>query len=85
MIYEFIIIKEYRRRVMSLYLDNKAIEYRSNTNIAKYDRYSKGLTALKRSYVRRAIERQIVEEMLDKLLDGCMVCFIESADKPDID
>jgi hypothetical protein len=56
-IYEFVIIKEYRRRVMSLYLDNKEIECRSDTNIAKYDRYSKGLIALERSYVRVAIER----------------------------
>jgi hypothetical protein len=39
-----------------LYLDNKEIEYGSNTNIAKCDGYSKGLTALERSYVRVAIE-----------------------------
>jgi hypothetical protein len=51
MIYEFVIAKECRRRVMSLYLDNKEIECRSDTNIAKCDRCGKGLTALKRSYV----------------------------------
>jgi hypothetical protein len=85
MIYEFVIIKECRRRVMSLYLDNKAIKCGSNTNIAKYDRYGEGLIALERSYVRGAIERQIVEETLDELSDGCIVCFIESIDKPDID
>jgi hypothetical protein len=37
---------------MSLYLDNKEVEYRSDTNIAKCDRYSKGLIALERSYIR---------------------------------
>jgi hypothetical protein len=57
MIYEFVIIKECRRRVMSLYLDNKEIECRSDTNIAKCDGYSEGRIALKRSYVRVAIER----------------------------
>jgi hypothetical protein len=84
-IYEFIITKECRRRVMSLYLDNKEIEYGSDTNIAKCDRYSKGLTALERSYVRVAIERQLVEETLDELSDGCIVCFVESIDEPEID
>jgi hypothetical protein len=57
MIYEFVITKECRRRVMSLYLDNKEIECGSDTNIVKYDRCSKGLTALERSYVRVVIER----------------------------
>jgi hypothetical protein len=51
MIYEFVIIKECRRRVISLYLNNKAIECGSNINIAKYDRYSEGLIALERSYI----------------------------------
>jgi hypothetical protein len=57
MIYEFVITKECRRRVISLYLDNKEVEYRSDTNIAKYDRCGKGLTALERSYVRAVRER----------------------------
>jgi superfamily II DNA helicase RecQ len=56
-IYEFITIKECRRRVMSLYLDNKEIEYGSDTNIAKCDGCGEGLTALERSYVRVATER----------------------------
>jgi hypothetical protein len=85
MIYEFIMTKEYRRRVMSLYLNNKEIECRSDTDIAKYDRCSEGLTALERSYVRVATEHQLVEETLDKLSDGCMVCFVESIDEPDTD
>jgi hypothetical protein len=57
MIYEFVIIKDCRRRVMSLYLDNKEIECGSDTNIAKCDGCGKGLTALERSYVRVATER----------------------------
>jgi len=85
MICEFVITKEYRRRVMSLYLDNKEIECRSDTNIAKCDRCGEELTALERSYVRAATERQLVEETLDELSDGYVVCFVESADKPDID
>jgi hypothetical protein len=85
MICEFVITKECRRRVMSLYLDNKEIECRSDTNIARYDGCSKGLTALERSYVRAATERQLVKETLDELSDGCIVCFVESADKPEID
>lgn len=84
-IYEFVITKECRRRVMSLYLDNKEIECGSDTNIAKCDGYGKGLIALERSYVRVAIERQIVEETLGELSDGCVVCFIDSVDEPDID
>ena len=68
-----------------MYLDNKEIEYGSDTNIAKCDGYGEGLIALERSYVRVATERQIVEETLDKLSDGCVVCFVESIDKPDID
>jgi superfamily II DNA helicase RecQ len=57
MICEFITIKECRRRVMSLYLDNKEIECRSNTNMAKYDGCGEGLIALERSYVLAATER----------------------------
>jgi superfamily II DNA helicase RecQ len=57
MICEFVITKECRRRVMSLYLDNKEVECGSDTNIAKCDRCSEGLTALERSYVRAARER----------------------------
>jgi hypothetical protein len=40
-----------------LYLDNKEIEYGSDTNIAKYDGCSEGLIALERSYVRVVTER----------------------------
>ena len=53
--------------------------------MAKCDGCGKGLTALERSYVRVATERQLVEETLDELSDGCVVCFVESADEPDID
>jgi hypothetical protein len=85
MICEFVTIKECRRRVMSLYLDNKEVEYGSDTNIAKCDGCSKGLIALERSYIRAARERQLVEETLDKLSDSCVLCFVECVDKPDID
>ena len=85
MICEFVTTKECRRRVMSLYLDNKEIECGSDTNMAKCDGCGEGLTALERSYVRAATERQIVEETLDELSDGCVVCFVDSADEPDID
>jgi hypothetical protein len=85
MICEFVIIKECRRRVMSLYLDNKEIEYRGDTNMAKCDGCGEGLIALERNYVRAAIERQLVEETLDELSDGCIVYFVESADEPEID
>ena len=40
-----------------MYLDNKEIEYGSDTNIAKCDGYGEGLIALERSYVRVATER----------------------------
>jgi hypothetical protein len=85
MIYEFVITKECRRRVMSLYLDNKEIECGSDTNIARCDGCGEGLIALERSYVWVAIERQLVEETLDELSDGCIVCFVESTDEPEID
>jgi superfamily II DNA helicase RecQ len=85
MICEFVTTKECRRRVMSLYLDNKEIECGSDTNMAKCDGCGEGLTALERSYVRAATERQLVEETLDELSDGCVVCFVESADEPEID
>jgi len=51
MICEFVTTKECRRQVMSLYLNNKEIECRSDTNMAKCNRCSEGLTALERSYV----------------------------------
>jgi hypothetical protein len=70
---------------MSLYLDNKEVECGSDTNIAKYDRCSKGLTALERSYVRAVRERQLIEETLDELSDSYVLCFVECADKPDVD
>jgi hypothetical protein len=68
-----------------LYLDNKEIECGSDTNMAKCDGCGEGLTALERSYVRAATERQLVEETLDELSDGCVACFVESADEPSID
>jgi len=85
MICEFVTTKGCRRRVMSLYLDNKEIECGGDTSMAKCDGCGEGLTALERSYVRAATERQVVEETLDELSDGCVVCFVESADEPDID
>jgi superfamily II DNA helicase RecQ len=56
-IYEFVTTKECRRQVISLYLNNKEIEYGSDTNIVKCDGCGEGLIALERSYVRVAIER----------------------------
>jgi superfamily II DNA helicase RecQ len=85
MICEFVTTKECRRRVMSLYLDNKEVECGSDTNMAKCDGCGEGLTALERSYVRAARERQLVEETLDELSDSCVLCFVECADKPDVD
>jgi hypothetical protein len=40
-----------------LYLDNKEIEYRSDASLARYDRYSEGVTVLERDYARVARER----------------------------
>ena len=51
-IYNFITTRGYRRRVIGLYLDNKKIEYRYNTSLARYDRYSKRLIVLERDYIR---------------------------------
>jgi hypothetical protein len=68
------------RRVMGLYLDNKEIECGNDASLARCDRCGEGVTALERDYARAARERQIVEETLDEVTDGCVFCFIESTD-----
>jgi hypothetical protein len=64
-----------------LYLDNKEVECRYDASLVRYDRCSKGLTALERDYIRAARERQIVEETLDEVVDSCVFYFVESIDK----
>ena len=48
---------------MGLYLDNKEVECRQNTRLARCDRCGEGVTALERDYVRAASERQIVAQV----------------------
>jgi len=75
---DFITTRNCRRRVMGLYLDNKEIECGNDASLARCDRCGEGVTALERDYARAANERQIVEETLDEVTDGCVFCFVES-------
>lgn len=77
---DFITTSGCRRRVMGLYLDNKEIECGNDASLARCDRCGEGVTALERDYARAARERQIVEETLDEVTDGCVFCFVESTD-----
>ena len=72
---QFVTTKGCRREVIGLYLDGKAITCRDgDKEMAKCDRCGEGLSALERAYRRAAIERQIVEEQLDRLVDRCTSC-----------
>jgi superfamily II DNA helicase RecQ len=82
---DFITARNCRRRVMGLYLDNKEIECGNDASLARCDRCGEGVTALERDYVRAARERQIVEETLDEVADGCVFCFVESTDDRRVD
>lgn len=84
MICEFVTTRDCRRRVMSLYLDNREMECSNDASMARCDWCGERLTVLERSYVRAARERQLVEETLDEISDGCVVCFTKSADDPNI-
>ena len=46
----------YRRQVIGLYLNNKETRYSNKASVANYDRYSEGITAIERVYIKRAIE-----------------------------
>jgi hypothetical protein len=81
---DFVTTRGYRRRVIGLYLDNKEIEYRDDTSLARCDRYSEGVTALERDYTRAARERQMVEETLDEVADDCVFCFVEATDNTSV-
>jgi superfamily II DNA or RNA helicase len=83
--YDFITTGCCRRRVMGLYLDGKEIECGGDTSLARCDRCGEGTTALERMYAQAARERQIVEETLDELRDGCVRCFVSSMDDSSVD
>lgn len=82
---DFITTRGCRRRVMGLYLDNKEVECGQDASLARCDRCGEGVTALERECTRAARERQTVEETLDEVTDGCVFCFVESADDPGVD
>lgn len=82
---DFITTRGCRRRVMGLYLDNKEVECGQDASLARCDRCGEGVTALERECTRAARERQSVEETLDEVTDGCVFCFVESADDPVVD
>jgi hypothetical protein len=75
---DFITTRGCRRRVVGLYRDNKVIECGNDASLARCDRCGKGVTALERDYARVARERQIVEETLDEVADGCVFCHPQS-------
>lgn len=76
---EFIATKGCRRRVMSLYFDDKLVECGDEASMAKCDRCGEGLTAVERHYAQAASERQAVEETLDEVAGGCVWCFVDGA------
>jgi hypothetical protein len=78
---DFITTRGCRRRVMGLYLDNKVIECGNDASLARCDRCGEGVTALERDYAQVARERQMIEETLDEVADGCVFCFVESTDE----
>ena len=74
---QFVTTKGCRRELMSSYLDGKAIKCGDgDAEMAKCDRCGEGLSALERTYRRAATERQMVEEQLDRLVDGCTSCWV---------
>ena len=74
---QFVTTKECRRGVMSSYLDGEKIECGDGDGeMAKCDRCGEGLTALERTYRQAAEQRQLVEETLTELVDGCAACWI---------
>jgi hypothetical protein len=71
--------------VIGLYLDNKETRCSNEASVANCDRCSKGTTAIERVHTKRATERQIVEETLDKVADGCVFCYVDSTEEAGID
>ncbi|KAK3617520.1 hypothetical protein LTR56_024514 [Elasticomyces elasticus] len=72
---EFVTTRECRRLVMSRYLDGLETTCASNAVTASCDRCGSGLTELKRRYAAEAKERQVTEETLSELTDGCAWCW----------
>ncbi|TKA75572.1 hypothetical protein B0A55_07939 [Friedmanniomyces simplex] len=77
---EFITTRGCRRRVMGWYLDGVESECPVAGTMAQCDRCGAGLTELERGRVRAARERQMVEEMLDEVVEGCVSCFVGSGE-----
>jgi hypothetical protein len=82
---EFVITVGCRRQVMGLYLDNKETEYSDEASVVNCDRCGEGMTAIERVYMKRAIERQTVEETLNEVAGGCVFCFVDSTEEAGID
>jgi hypothetical protein len=55
--YEFVTMVGYRRRVIGLYLDNKETGCSDKASVANCDRCSEGTTAIERVHTKRATER----------------------------
>lgn len=70
---------------MGLYLDNKETECAQEASMAKCDGCGEGLTAMERCYKQAAVERQTVEETLDEVAGGCVLCFVKSTEEGDVD
>jgi hypothetical protein len=83
--YEFVMTVGCRRRVIGLYLDNKETGYSNEASIANCDRYSEGTTAIERIHIKRAIERQMVEETLNEVAGSCIFCYVDSTEEAGID
>ncbi|KAK1809579.1 hypothetical protein LTR12_016055 [Friedmanniomyces endolithicus] len=79
---ELITTRGCRRRVMGGYLDGQESDCTAAGTMAQCDRCGAGLTELERGRVWAARERQMVEETLDEVVEGCVSCFVGSGDDP---
>lgn len=78
---EFVTTKGCRRRIMSAYFDGTDVCCEDgNGEMARCDRCGEGLTAVERTYRKAGQERQLVEETLEELADGCAACWVMSGD-----
>jgi superfamily II DNA helicase RecQ len=76
---EFATTRGCRRRVMSLYFDGTDVGCEDGDGeMARCDGCGEGLTALERTYRKAAQERQVVEETLEEVTDGCAACWVMS-------
>jgi superfamily II DNA helicase RecQ len=78
-ILDFVNTDDCRRLVLGRYFDRKPAQDCVSGEMERYDRCCSGVSDWARSEKETSNEREIVEDTLDQMANGCPVCWVTSA------